>query len=154
MFRMAVARSPGSASWAKKATVAAPQSTTSADSVLRTNCRATARPLLDEIRVIERRTSLRVLLPHVLQLRRHGEGAQPVVDADRQRVLGDVVLGLLVVGVLFGDIRFGVAVEDVLGERVVVVEGTVAVVGSVSRAGPPVDVEDASGHRGPVPDAE
>src|SRR6478752_5194655 len=117
MLRMVVARSPGSASWAKNATVAAPHSTTTAAPILRSRVIATARarrgriafcaigpaaPVssLDEVGVIERRSSLCVLLPHVVQLRRDSERAQPVVDADREGVLGDVVLRLLVGGVL------------------------------------------------------
>src|SRR3954464_3518702 len=95
---MIVARSPGGARWAKKATVAAPQRTTRADPMARAMRRSGARArrgrravgpgaspvvesrglltaasvdsgtlLLDEVRVIERRSSLCVLLPHVLQ---------------------------------------------------------------------------------------
>src|SRR3954447_4501787 len=151
MFRMVVARSPGRASCAKKATVAAPHSTTTAAPTLRSRVKATARPRrgripftaidtasaigpagsagsaaavssLDEVGVIERRSSLCVLLPDPVQLRRDRERAEPVVDADRQGVLGDVVLGLLVGGVLRLQGRGGVAVEDVLLERRVVVE--------------------------------
>src|SRR3954452_6824231 len=154
MLRMVVARSPGSASWAKNATVAAPHSTTTAAPTLRSRVMATARPRrgriafsaigpavsagsaaavssLDEVGVIERRSSLCVLLPDPVQLRRDRERAEPVVDADRQGVLGDVVLRLLVGGVLRRHGRGGVAVEDVLLERRVVVERGVGVVGVV-----------------------
>src|SRR4051794_33219213 len=109
MFRMTVARSPGSSSWAAKATVAAPQSTTTAEAALSATVRARARQrtgatvlaesgplretgLLSEVRVIERRPPLCVLLPHALQLRADGKRAEPVVKPDRQRAVGDVVL--------------------------------------------------------------
>src|SRR3954447_1218801 len=44
MLRMMVARSPGRASWAKNATVAAPHSTTSEEPIVRAMGRAGARP--------------------------------------------------------------------------------------------------------------
>src|SRR4051794_38077909 len=186
MLRMMVARSPGRASWAKNATVAAPHSTTSDEPTVRAVCRRTAGPrrgrraevpgaatvaslcgdavlldavlldevLLDEMRVIERRSPLCVLLPDVLQLRRDRERAQPVVDPDRERVLGDVVLGLDVVLVLAVDVRFRVAARDEPGEGVVVVERAVAVVRAVRGARPPVDPEDPGVDARPVADAE
>src|SRR5690606_17814162 len=97
MLRIVVARSPGSASCARNAAVAAPSSTASADTRRRS---ASA----EEVRVMEDRPSLRVLLPDVVEAAAHGQRREPVVHADRERVIRDVLLGALIGGVLCVDV--------------------------------------------------
>src|SRR5215469_14119288 len=151
-LRIAVARLPGTSSWAKNVTDAAATRTRTAVTALTRIRRALLNGTsLGEVGVLEDRLALALLEPEVVQVLRGRDRHRLVVQADRGGLVLDDLLCLRVVLVRRDCRGGGVAVVDDRSELGVVVEGRVAVVRIGLGARAPDDPEDRGARAGPVP---
>src|SRR5215469_18646876 len=151
-LRIAVARLPGTSSWAKNVTDAAATRTRTAVTALTRIRRALLNGTsLGEVGVLEDRLALALLEPEVVQVLRGRDRHRLVVKADGGGLVLDDLLRLRVELVRRGRRRGGVAVRDNRAELRVVVEGGVAVVGVGGGARAPDDPQDRGTRAGPVP---